>query len=117
MKTGFQFNPFVPNAPFLYPLKIFQGVGKGGLGTNGLNRKWRHFLTRNILRKVFTRFRSRHRRCSVRKGVLKNFAKFTGKNLCQSLFFNKVAGLSKKETLGQVFFCEFCETAKNTFFT
>ena len=28
-----------------------------------------------------------------KKGVLKNFAKFTGKNLSQSLFFNKVAGL------------------------
>ena len=28
-------------------------------------------------------------RCSVRKGVLRNFAKFTGKYLCQSLFFNK----------------------------
>ena len=27
------------------------------------------------------------------KGVLRNFAKFTGKHLCQSLFFNKVAGL------------------------
>ena len=38
-------------------------------------------------------FKSSHRRCSVRKGVLINFAKFTGKHLCQSLFFNKVAGL------------------------
>ena len=28
-----------------------------------------------------------------KKGVLKNFAKFTGKCLCQSLFFNKAAGL------------------------
>ena len=27
--------------------------------------------------------------------VLRNFAKFTGKHLCQSLFFNKVAGLAK----------------------
>ena len=27
------------------------------------------------------------------KGVLRNFTKFTGKHLCQSLFFNKVAGL------------------------
>ena len=27
-----------------------------------------------------------------RKGILRNFAKFTGKHLCQSLFFNKVAG-------------------------
>ena len=26
------------------------------------------------------------------KGVLRNLAKFTGKHLCQSLFFNKVAG-------------------------
>ena len=31
--------------------------------------------------------------CSITKGVLKNFAKFPGKNLCQSIFFNKVAGL------------------------
>ena len=37
--------------------------------------------------------RSSHRRCSVRKGVLRNFAKFTGKHLCQRFFFNKVAGL------------------------
>ena len=27
------------------------------------------------------------------KSVLRNFAKFTGKHLCQSLFFNNVAGL------------------------
>ena len=27
-----------------------------------------------------------------KKDVLKSFAKFTGKHLCQSLFFNKVAG-------------------------
>ena len=29
----------------------------------------------------------------VLKGVLRNFTKFTGKHLCQSLFFNKVAGM------------------------
>ena len=34
--------------------------------------------------------RSNHRRCSVTKGDLKNFAKFTGKHLYWSLFFNKV---------------------------
>ena len=39
------------------------------------------------------KYRSSHQRCSVRKGVLRNFAKFTGKDLCQSHFFNKVAGL------------------------
>ena len=37
--------------------------------------------------------RGSHRRCSVTKDVLRNFAKFTGKHLCQRLFFNKVAGL------------------------
>ena len=34
-----------------------------------------------------------HRRCSVTKGDLRDFVKFTGKQLCQSLFFNKVAAL------------------------
>ena len=29
-----------------------------------------------------------------KKGVLRNFAKFTGKHRCQSIFFNKGAGLS-----------------------
>ena len=38
--------------------------------------------------------RSSQRMCCVRKGVLRNFTKFTGKHLCSSLFFNKVAGLS-----------------------
>ena len=28
-----------------------------------------------------------------KKGVLRNFAKFTGKHLCKRLFFNKVAGV------------------------
>ena len=73
-----------------------------------------------------------------KKGVLRNFTKFTGKHLCQSLFFNKVSGLFtgkhlcqslsfnevagprpatllKKETLVQVFACEFREISKNTF--
>ena len=39
-------------------------------------------------------FRSSHQRCSIEKGVLRNFKKFTGKQLCQSLFFSKVAGHS-----------------------
>ena len=72
------------------------------------------------------RFRSSHRGCSVKKDVHKNFTKFTGKHLCQSLFFNKVAGLGpatllkkrdsgtrpatllkKRLCLTQVFSCEF----------
>ena len=34
-----------------------------------------------------------HWRFSERKAILRNFAKFTGKHLSQSLFFSKAAGL------------------------
>ena len=40
--------------------------------------------------------------------ALRNLAKFTEKHLCNFI---------KKETLVQVFSCEFWEIAKNTFFT
>ena len=57
-----------------------------------------------------------------KKGVLRNLTKFTEKHLCQSLFFNEVAGLTpqacnfiKKETLAQVFSFEFYQISKNTF--
>ena len=56
-----------------------------------------------------------------KKSVLRDFTKFTGKHLCQSLSFNKVAGLSSatflKKRLAQVFSCEFYEIFKNNFFT
>ena len=47
-------------------------------------------------------------RCSVKKVDLRNFAKFTGKHLCHSLFFNKVilpeaCNFNKKETLAPFF--------------
>ena len=75
-------------------------------------RWWRNVQTTN---------RSNHRRCFVRKGVLRNFAKFTGKHLCQSLFFNKASGPRPatllKGTLAQVFSCEFYKISKRTFFT
>ena len=53
---------------------------------------------------------SNHQRCSVRKCVLRNFAKFALKHLRQSLFL-------KKDTLAKVFSCEFCEIFKNTLLT
>ena len=42
----------------------------------------------------FQSSRSSHQKCSIKKGVVKTFAKFTGQHLCQSLLFNKVTGLS-----------------------
>ena len=50
-----------------------------------------------------------------KKCVLGNFTKFTGKHLRRSLYFNKVAGLYKIETLPQVFSCDFCKIFKNNF--
>ena len=65
-------------------------------------------------------FRSSRPEVFCEKDVLRNFVKFTGKHLCQSLLFNKVAGgasnFIKKGTLAQVFSSEFCEISKNTFF-
>ena len=65
--------------------------------------------------------RSSHPDVFFEKGILRNFSKFTGKYLCQSLIFNKTAGgtcnFIKKETLAQVLSCEFYEISKNTFFT
>ena len=56
------------------------------------------------------------------KGALRNCAKFTEKHLCQSLFFNKVAGLRacnfiKKETLAQCFPVNFAEFLRTPFIT
>ena len=39
-------------------------------------------------------FRSSHQSCSLKKVVLRNFAKLTGKHLRQSLFLNKIADLN-----------------------
>ena len=58
--------------------------------------------------------RSGHLRCSVRKGFPRNFAKFTGKHLYQSLFFNKVAGLR----LSFIYFpMNFAKILRTPFFT
>ena len=59
----------------------------------------------NAVISFFTIFRSSHRRCSVRKGLLRNFAIFTGKHLCQSLFFNKVAGPRSAALLEKRLWC------------
>ena len=55
-----------------------------------------------------------------KKGILKYFARFTGKQLCRNFFFNKVAGLRVvtllKETPIKVFSCKFYEIFENSFF-
>ena len=65
---------------------------------------------------VMLRTRSSRQEVFCKKDVRRNFAKLLGNHLCQSLFFNKVAcNFIKRETLAQVFSCEFCEISKNTY--
>ena len=74
---------------------------------SGISIWWRHQKFRITFRKQFLSrgvgndlsseiicFMERSSRPDVlcQKGVLRHFAKFTGKHLCQGLFFNKVAG-------------------------
>ena len=65
-------------------------------------------------------FKSSHLKFSVKKGVLKNFASFTGKHPCWSLFLIKLQAFRVatllKETPTQVFSSEICEIFKNTYF-
>ena len=50
------------------------------------------------LQTVETSLRSSSQEVFCKQCVLRNFAKFTGKHLHQSLFFNKVAGLRNQRT-------------------
>ena len=62
--------------------------------------------------------RSYHRRSSVRKVIFRNFEKFIGKHMCQSLFLitlqTSACNFIKKETLAQVFSCVFCEISNTS---
>ena len=59
---------------------------------------------------VICTFRSNHRRCSVRKGNLRNFTKFTGKRLCQ-----RPASLLKKRLWHKCFPVNFAKFLKTRF--
>ena len=71
---------------------------------------------------VLNGFRSSHQRGSAKISVL-SFSQNSQKNTCARVTFQiKLQGpdaynFIEKETLAQVFFCEFCEIFKNKFFT
>ena len=54
---------------------------------------------------MLPKYRSSHLEVFCRKGVLRNFEKFTGKHLCQSLLFIKIAGLRTGTLLKRRFCC------------
>ena len=74
-----------------------------------------------ILNRCIWCIRSSRPEAFFKKGLLRSFAKFTGKHLCQSFFLNKIAGLRPetllKERLWQRCFpVNFAKICKNAFF-
>ena len=59
--------------------------------------------------------RSSHRRCSVRKDVLRNLTKFTEKHLCQSLFLMKLQAFIKKRLRHRCFPVSFAKFLRTPF--
>ena len=57
--------------------------------------------TKQIFNDVSLKDRSCHLTCSMITDVLRNFAKFTGKHLCQKFFFNKKILTSRMQQSNQ----------------
>ena len=75
----------------------------------------------NKLQSYFPKYRSSRSEVFCSKGALRNFGNFAGKHLCQSLFFNKVAGLRpatllKKRLWHKRFPVNFSKFLRTTFF-
>ena len=79
-----------------------------------------HEVYKSVLRKKSAIERSSRPEVFCKKGDLKNLAKFTGKHLCQSPFFNKVEGLRpatlfKKRPWHRCFSVNFAKFLKTSF--
>ena len=93
-------------------LEIMQSVYKPNMtiDVTSASNLCRCLIPTSIQRWNYIKWALSHRRCSVRKGIFTNFAKFTRKHLCQSVFFNKVEGLRpatllKRDSDTGVFLC------------
>ena len=76
-------------------------------------------LLRTICARKFEIDRNSHHRCSVKKIFLEN-SQNSQENTCARVSFLiklQTFRFIRKQTLAQVFSCEFCEFSKNTFFT
>ena len=76
-------------------------------------------LKTNFFLGLVWNIRSSHPKVFRKKGAKRNFAKLTGKHLCQSLFFNKVAGLQlhlKRDSDTGVFLSNLRNFSKHLFY-
>ena len=76
-------------------------------------------LLGTICARKFEIGRNSHHRCSVRKIFLENLQNSQENTCARVSFLIKLQAFRfiRKQTLAQVFSCEFCEFSKNTFFT
>ena len=84
-----------------------------------INKNFNILITATMIRvshreQLSTTIRSSRPEVFCKNGVLRNFAKFTRKHVCQSVR-SEACNFIKKETLAPVFSCEFCKVSKNTF--
>ena len=87
--------------------------------SNGQNLSILVYEGTDLLLLLLLFFRSSHWSCSSKQVALKNFAKLTGKRLCQSLFLNKLqpATLLKKRLWHRYFPVNFKKFLRTPFFT
>ena len=113
-------NPFLANVLFLNPLETrgFFNVLRGKEMEFSLCMEFPLFhyvcIVRSFQRNIWDLikccdgvFMQKHpMEVLLKKGVLKYFSKFTGKHLCQSLFFNKIVGRGFPTNTPRVFHVE-----------
>ena len=116
--------PFHATGLFLYPPKN-QKIFVFRMFSRGIERDQWYEMCQSIklshsklpncafqLQLIIIINRSSHRRCSVKKTVLNNFAIFTGKHLCL-IKLRAFCNFIEKETLAQVFSSKICEIFEN----
>ena len=101
MGVSFKFAAYFQNTCFLehpwMPASVYNELHSYPVNNNNNNNDNNN---NNHINQLFNKDRSSYSRCSVKKGVLRHFGNFTEKHLCQSLFFNKVAGLGRPQASG-----------------
>ena len=91
---------------------VFTGINFWGMLHHAWDVRglWRTHKCRGTSWYVRLNFRSSRREAFSKKGVLRNFAKFRGKHLCQSLFLIKLLFYQKRDRCFPVNFAKFLRT-------
>ena len=104
-------------ATWKYKAKLSAEAASGGVFIKAVRKNFAIFTGNTCVEVVrFKNIRSSHQRGSMKKCVLRNFTKFAGKHLCQSIFFNKKLGtLLKKRLWHRCFPVNFAKFLRTSF--